>query len=99
MKLTREEQETGIDILAADKTALISTTDPVMIRRMDKLAAKHPGAYTLVREDAVSKTYRCSDKRLCFPRAPRAVREMTDAQRAAVAERLRKAKEAQTHEE
>ena len=94
LKLTREEQETGINILAAEKAVLISTTDPVMIRRMDKLAAKHPGAYTLEREDEISKTYRCSDKRLCYPRAPRTARKMTDEQRVKAAERLRKAREA-----
>lgn len=96
--LTRDEQETGIDIMAAETSALISTTDPVIMRRMDKLAIQHPDVYTLVREDEISRTYRCADKKLCYPRAPRAAREMTDEQRAAAAERLRRAREARQHE-
>lgn len=94
--LTREEQETGIDMVAADNSALISTTDPVMMRYMDKLVASYPGTYTLEREDAMSKCYRCSDKKLCRPRAPRAPRVMTDEQRIAAAERLRAAREARS---
>lgn len=88
--LSRNEQETAINMLAAEKEADIYTSDPVMIRRMDKLCASRPDTFRLVREDEIGKTYRCPKKcvRVSAPRV------MSEEQRAANAERLRKAREA-----
>lgn len=49
--MTREEQETHITWNAADKTATIDTADPAVIRKLDRLAAEHPEAYSVVKED------------------------------------------------
>lgn len=49
--LTNQERETHIMWNAADKTAIIDTADPAVIRKLDKLVEAHPGAYRCTRVD------------------------------------------------
>ncbi len=48
--MLREEMELHISMSAVDKTASIFTSDPVWIRRLDKLCREHPGNYREVAE-------------------------------------------------
>lgn len=89
--LSRDEQETAINMIAAEKYADIYSSDPVMIRRMDKLCEARPDAFSLVRADEIGKYYRCP-KKCVKVSAPRI---MSEEQRAANAEQLRKARKAQ----
>lgn len=50
-KLTNEERETHITWNAASRRATIDTADPVVIRKLDKLAQEHPEAYRVTRTD------------------------------------------------
>lgn len=92
MRLSRMEQETHITHCATDDCADVYTSDPIMMRRMDKLVAKRPDIFSVIASDDISRTYRCP-KKCVRVNPPRAVREMTEEQRAAAAERLRRARE------
>ena len=49
--LTRTEQETIIRWDALTKTAIIDTTTPEVLRKLDKLAGQFHGVYKVVRTD------------------------------------------------
>jgi|GEM_PF-1656398 len=50
-KLTLEEQETTINWCRAEETATIDTADPVVMRKLDKLAEAYPDVYKVDRVD------------------------------------------------
>ena len=96
MTLTNIERETIITFNAAEDTAEVYTADPVYIRKMDKLCEQFPDTYKFMEELSAkqckeSKTY-SMPKRLVKFRAP-VTREISEEQREALAERLRKARE------
>lgn len=68
-KLSRYEMETTITFNRDEPNARIYTSDPVMLRKLDKLCAQTP-VITVFREDEVSKTYTCP-KKLVSIRKPR----------------------------
>ena len=63
--LGREERETLIRWNMAEKSVVIDTADPAVIRRLDKLAADHPQVYACTRSDETygAKRYTLCDKR------------------------------------
>ena len=63
--LSREERETLIRWNMAEKSVVIDTADPAVIRRLDKLAADHPQVYACSRSDETygAKRYTLCDKR------------------------------------
>ena len=63
--LSREERETLIRWNMAEKSVIIDTADPAVIRRLDKLAADHPQVYACTRSDETygAKRYTLCDKR------------------------------------
>jgi hypothetical protein len=96
MALTNIERETIITFNAAEDTAEIYTADPVYIRKLDKLCEQFPDTYKFMEELSAkrckeSKTY-SMPKRLVKFRSP-VTREISEEQREALAERLRKARE------
>lgn len=97
MALTNIERETIINFNAAEDTAEVYTADPVYIRKLDKLCEQFPDTYKFMEELSSmrrreSKTY-SMPKRLVKFRSP-VTREISEEQREALAERLRKAREA-----
>lgn len=97
MALTNIERETIINFNAAEDTAEIYTADPVYIRKLDKLCEQFPDTYKFMEDLSAkqckeSKTY-SMPKRLVKFRSP-VTREISEEQREALAERLRKAREA-----
>jgi len=90
--LSRYEQETVINYNNGEKTAEIYSADPVVLRKLQKLSDKYPDQYQLIREDSVSKTYRCPKKLISF-RSP-CTRVYTEEEKAKMTERLRKYSEA-----
>ena len=94
--MLREEMELHISMSAVDKTASIFTSDPVWIRRLDKLCREHPGNYREVVErrgiidgQVVTKQYVCTDKGLIGLRGKRPEgRTLTEEEKQALAERL-----------
>ena len=63
--LSREERETLIRWNMAEKSVVIDTADPAVIRRLDKLVADHPQVYACTRSDETygAKRYTLCDKR------------------------------------
>ena len=63
--LSREKRETLIRWNMAEKSVVIDTADPAVIRRLDKLAADHPQVYACTRSDETygAKRYTLCDKR------------------------------------
>lgn len=83
-----EEQETLIHFMRGDDFATISTTDSTMITKMNKLCENNPDMYKLQNDDGASKIYRCYDKSMVSLRQKK--REVTEEQRKAAGERMRK---------
>ena len=82
MNLTNEERETHLNMVASDRTLWeISTDDPVMIARLEKVGA------TFVREDFSGNTrfYTLPANQVSIRRAV----VMSDKQKAQLAERMR----------
>ena len=91
-KLTREEMETTINFDRSSDTANIYTTDPVMMRKMDKLA-QETTVITMAKQDAYCREYECP-KALIKVSKPRVISE---EQRQELAERMRADKTISTH--
>lgn len=96
--LKRYEQETHIMFNAAEMSAEVCTSDPVIMRKMDKFCSEHPETYTLKYENEQFKGYVVSNKKLFYPHKPRTGRELTDEERVALSERLKAAREKRTEE-
>ena len=95
MHIPVDEQETTISFDRRDNTCYIYTSDSTMITKLDKLVKS--GSYKLsdiqyLEGDVVSKMYTCPKKLISF-RAKTVRREMTEEQKIAAAERLKKARE------
>lgn len=93
-KLTREEQEVIITMSAVDNLAEVYVADPVYMRRLDKLVEKDPNSYKVKSRNVYSATYTMPKKLLKFW-VQREPRELTEEQRIAARERLKKVQEAQ----
>lgn len=83
-----DEQETVIHFMRGEDFATISTTDSTMITKMDKLCKSNPDMYWLKSDDGYSKIYKCRDKSMVSLRSKK--REVTDEQRKAAGERMKK---------
>jgi hypothetical protein len=86
MKLTREEQETIINFNAGEQTATLYTRDPAVMRKIDTLVIKYPEHYRLIGETDIDKTYEMPKSFVSY----RKPRRLSDEQREAARERLRK---------
>ena len=84
MNITRLEQETIVNFNAAEDTASVYTADPVYMRKLDKL--REPASYKLVKQDKDGKWYKMPKRLVRFATS----RIMTDEQKEAAAERMRK---------
>lgn len=95
MGLPVDEQETTINYSRRDDMCEIYTSDSTTMTKLDKLVEN--GDYKLIDTQyldgvLVSKTYECSKKLISF-RAKQSKREMTEEQKKASAERMKKARE------
>lgn len=88
MSLSIEEQEIHICASRDEEYAEAYCSDSTWITKMDKLVAKSPDLFSVVKEDDVSKTYRFP-KKLISIRSSIVTREYTDEQRQAMADRLK----------
>lgn len=92
-----DEQETIVQISRINGKATVYTSDTTMLTKLHKLMKKNPEEWRLVHQDTVngevvSETFECPKKLISF-RASTSSRVMTEEQRQAAAERLRKARE------
>lgn len=99
MPVILEEQETTINIMRDSELASIYTSDTTMINKLDKLAKSTSCPdWKLIKEEydkdgnLVGKRHEVK-KRLISFRSDTQTREMTEEQRKATAERLRKWRE------
>lgn len=86
MNITRLEQETIVNFNAAEDTASVYTADPVYMRKLDKLCEREPASYKPVKQDKDGKWYEMPKRLVRFT----TTRIMTDEQKEAAAERMRK---------
>lgn len=86
MNITRLEQETIVNFNAAEDTASVYTADPVYMLKLDKLCEREPASYKLVKQDKDGKWYEMPKRLVRFA----TTRIMTDEQKEAAAERMRK---------
>lgn len=86
MNITRLEQETIVNFNAAEDIASVYTADPVYMRKLDKLCEREPMSYKLVKQDKDGKWYKMPKRLVRFA----TTRIMTDEQKEAAAERMRK---------
>ncbi len=94
--LSRYEQEVTIGFNAAEDTAELYTADSVWMRKLDKLVEQNPEQFKPGREETykgevVAKRY-SFPKRFITIRSKDVKRELTDEQRAELAERLSKSR-------
>lgn len=96
MSVSTDEQETVVQISRINGKATIYTSDTTMLTKLHKLMNKNPEEWRLVHQDTVSEevvseTFECPKKLISF-RASTSSRVMTEEQRRAAAERLKKAR-------
>lgn len=93
-----EEQETIINFSRTDTGAEIFTTDRTMMTKLDKLCEESPEFWKCKRVDhfldgsLANKVYTVADKSLVSFRSKKIKRELTDEQKAEIAERFRRTK-------
>ena len=77
--LTRAERETVICFDAEERIAHIYTSDPVYIRRLDKMCEEDPETYKCVEVDRLGyfKKYEAPADRIAFRKAPTEARRET----------------------
>ena len=93
MGLPYDDQETTITFRRMEKSAVIWTSDSTIMNKLDKLAEKsnHYKATGVGRIGGriVDKTYELDDKSLLSFRADKIKRDLTEEQRAIMAERFK----------
>ena len=94
MKPTLEERETIVNIGRLDDYAEIYTSDERYMTKLDKMVKNNPDEWKLIRTDTcagdiVAKVYRCPAGFITF-RSKKVTRELTDEQRAEMAERAKR---------
>lgn len=87
--ISRIEQEVIITMNAAESEAEVYAVDPVYVRKLDKLCERDPEHYKLLKQDAYSKTYIVTNKKLISFRPAREKRELSEEQRAILSERMK----------
>jgi hypothetical protein len=90
--LTAPERETIITFDDEGNECQIYTCSRPVMTKLDKLCKSSPEHYKLKKRDEYSKTY-TTDKRLLSFRSERQKRTLTEEQRRANIERLKKARE------
>lgn len=91
--LSRTEQEVMIGFNAAEDTAELYTADPVWMRKLDKLVEQNPeqfkeGRREIYQDKVVSKRY-IFPKRFITVRSKDTKRELTEAQRTELSNRMK----------
>lgn len=85
-----EKQETHISYMRDEDFAYLYTTDRTTMTKMDKRVKNSPELFSIDKQNDISKTYKFP-KRLVSIRGK--IREMSDEQRQAAAERLKENRE------
>lgn len=93
MTVSIEEQEICINAMRDEDFATIYTSDSTYMTKLDRLCKESPDMYSLIQDTGRGKKYLLKDKTLISFRSKKPTRIMTDEQKKASAERLRKARE------
>ena len=81
MKLCRYEQETIINFNAEEKTAMVYTRDPAVMRRIDALVIDYPDTFKCVGETDIDKTYEMPKSAVTYRKPRRLSPEQREASR------------------
>lgn len=93
-RLSKEETETIIRYDDGSNECRIYTCNKALVARLDRYCQSNPKQWKLYGEDQYSKTY-TTTKKLLTIREKSTKREMTDEEKQAAGERLRKHREKQ----
>ena len=85
MTISRYEQETIINYIAAEQNATVYTRDKTVMRRLDALVIEHPEHYRLIGETDIDKTYEMPKSFVSY----RKPRRLSDEQREAARTRAK----------
>lgn len=91
MKLSKEEQEVHISFSAVEDNAVIYTSYPPWMRKLDKLASQNPASFQCLKSDRVSRTYAMPKELISIRSRKRAV-SLTEEQKEQIAKRLHESK-------
>ena len=86
MKITRYEQETIINFNAEEKTAILYTRDPAIMRKVDALVIEYPDTFKCIGETDIDKTYEMPKSAVTY----RKPRRISDAKREQAREAMKK---------
>lgn len=89
MKLPKCEQEVHISFSATEDKAVIYTSYPLWIRKMDKLTNKNPADFQCLKADCISKTY-AMPKEFISIRSKKRTISLTEEQKKQAVKRLPK---------
>lgn len=81
MKITRYEQETIINFNAEEKTAILYTRDPAIMRKVDALVIEYPDTFKCIGETGIDKTYEMPKSAVTYRKPRRLSEEQRDAAR------------------
>ena len=84
-ELKRIEQETVINFNAAEKEAIVFTSDRAVMRKLDALVTEFPDIYKCIKATDIDKTY-SMPKRYVNYRKPR---RLSEERRAAIREQMK----------
>ena len=87
------EQETHILIMRDEPFARIYSSDTRMLNKLQKLCKNSPDMWQMEKEDEISGSFICKDKKLVSLRSHKIKRNLTDEQRQELAERLKKVRD------
>lgn len=88
MTIPISEQETTINIYRDSDIAKVYTTDSTMITKLDKMVAKQPDKYKIVKQDEYGKWYEFPKKLMGF-RSASTPKTISEEERKKRAERMR----------
>lgn len=88
--LSISEQEVCINFMRDEDFATIYTSDTTYMTKLDRLCRTSPDMYSLIADTGRGKTYRVEDKTLISFRAKKIKRELTEEQKLAAGERMRR---------
>ena len=95
MKITRYEQETIINFNAEEKTAIVYTLDPAVIRKLDSLVNDYPDTFKCEKVTDIDKTYEMPKSAVTY----RKPRKLNASQRHAAKERMNRINDARKEEQ
>ena len=86
------ERETSIDFMADENFMIVYTCEKKYIRKLEELKEQYPKKVKVIQQEEDCISVKCPKSWFKFPK-PKAKRTLTEEQRQAAVDRMRKARE------